>query len=82
MQVAEATAADVVVVVLGENHFAEFPGNLRDLALPAGQIAFVDALIATGTPVVAVLVQARPRILNSVLNADAIVNGVWRERCS
>ena len=75
-QVAEARAADIVIVVTGENRFAEFSGNLDDLALPKGQTDFVETLMATGTPVIVVLVEGRPRLLGNLIDAAAIIDGV------
>ncbi len=69
-----ARGADVAVVVLGEESYAEVPGNLADITLPAAQLALLDAVAATGTPVVLVLVQGRPRTLGDhASGADAIV---------
>lgn len=61
--VAGARAADIAVVVLGESSYAEVPGSLTDLWLPRAQLDLLDAVAATGTPVVLVLVQGRPRVL-------------------
>lgn len=71
---AGARAADVAVVVLGESSYAEVPGSLTDLWLPRAQLDLLDAVAATGTPVVLVLVQGRPRVLGRHADgADAIV---------
>jgi len=58
-----ARRADVVVACLGEATYCETPGNIDDLALPAAQRNLVTALARTGTPVVAVLIEGRPRVL-------------------
>ena len=63
---AAAAGADVIVLCLGENAYAESPGNTRDLALPDQQIALANAAIATGKPVVLVLTEGRPRFITSI----------------
>ncbi len=71
---AGARAADVAVVVLGESSYAEVPGSLADLWLPRAQLDLLDAVAATGTPVVLVLAEGRPRVLGDhAAGADAIL---------
>ncbi len=65
-----AKRSDVVVLCLGEGSYTETPGNLTDLALPETQLRFAEKIIATGKPVVLVLVEGRPRIINRI--ADRI----------
>lgn len=66
-RMAEAVEAaqnvDVAVVAVGEGAYAETAGNIRDLALPASQRTLIQRISATGTPVVLVLLQGRPRTL-------------------
>jgi len=69
----EAEAADLVVVCVGESTYAEKPGDINDLALPAGQLAYVEALMSAGPPVVAVLVEGRARVLGPALDQAAAV---------
>lgn len=72
--VAAAASADVIVAVMGEPAYCETPGNIEDLALPEPQIRLVDALAATGKPVITVLVAGRPRVLRTVTkNSKAIL---------
>jgi beta-glucosidase len=65
-----AQSADVVVLALGEGSYCETPGNITDLTLGEPQLKLADAIIATGKPVVLVLVEGRPRIINRI--ADRI----------
>lgn len=58
--------AEVIVLCLGENAYAESPGNTRELALPDEQIALANAAIATGKPVILVLTEGRPRFITSI----------------
>jgi len=50
-----AAGVDAIVLCLGENAYAESPGNIRDLALPDQQTALARAAAATGKPVILVL---------------------------
>lgn len=73
--VAAARNADVVVACVGENSYCETPGNDVDMNLSANQRALVKALAATGKPVVLILNEGRPRIINEIEPlASAIVD--------
>ena len=67
--------ADVVVAVVGDR--IELVGEGRSTAtleLVGGQVALLDALAATGTPVVVVLLASKPLVLpDSALDAAAVV---------
>jgi beta-glucosidase len=69
-----AGAADVVVLCLGEGSYTETPGNIPDLNLGEPQRKLAEAIEATGKPVVLVLVEGRPRIVNRIAdNAGAVL---------
>jgi len=61
-----ARDADVVVLCLGEGSYTETPGNITDLNLPEVQQRLAEAIQATGKPVVLVLVEGRPRVINRI----------------
>ena len=61
-----AAKADVIIACIGENSYCETPGNLNDLTLSRNQIDLVKALAATGKPIVMVLNEGRPRIINEI----------------
>ena len=61
-----AANADVIILCLGENAYAESPGNIRELALPDDQITIAKAAAATGKPVILVLTEGRPRFISSI----------------
>ncbi|HEX6047415.1 MAG TPA: glycoside hydrolase family 3 N-terminal domain-containing protein [Pyrinomonadaceae bacterium] len=61
-----AQNVDAVVLALGEGSYCETPGNITDLTLGAPQLKLAEAIIATGKPVVLVLVEGRPRIINRI----------------
>lgn len=64
--VAAAADADVILACVGENSYCETPGNLTDLALSENQRNLVKALAATGKPVVLLLNEGRPRLINDI----------------
>ncbi|MBN1126986.1 MAG: glycoside hydrolase family 3 C-terminal domain-containing protein [Sedimentisphaerales bacterium] len=71
-----ARQADVAIVCLGEKTYCETPGNIDDLNLPDAQKNLVEAITRANVPLVAVLLEGRPRLLGSVAEqADAIVMG-------
>jgi beta-glucosidase len=73
-----ARDADVAVVAVGEDAYAETPGNIDDLTLPEPQLRLVEAIQATGTPVVLLLVEGRPRVISRIAGrARGIVMGYW-----
>ncbi|MFC8204618.1 glycoside hydrolase family 3 N-terminal domain-containing protein [[Kitasatospora] papulosa] len=51
--------------------------DLAELGLPEGQSALLDAVSATGTPVVVVLVQGRPHALPDLTGKAAAVLSAW-----
>ena len=73
-----ARQADVALVALGEEGYAEWVGDIGDLTLPAAQLRLAHAIEATGTPVVLVLLEGRPRIISTIVDdAKGIVLGYW-----
>src|SRR2546421_3330671 len=69
-----ARDADAIVLCLGEASYAETPGNITDLTLSEPQLKLAEAIEATGKPVVIVLVEGRPRIINRIADgAQAIL---------
>jgi len=64
--VAAAKNNDFAVVCIGEAPYTEKPGDLRDLWLPQAQRDLVEAIAETGTPVVMVLIEGRPRIVSDI----------------
>ncbi|MFN7118418.1 MAG: glycoside hydrolase family 3 N-terminal domain-containing protein [Saprospiraceae bacterium] len=73
---AEAKKAGLAIVCLGEMTYTETPGNIDDLTLSQAQIDLVNAIAATGTPMVLVLLEGRPRIIHAIADkAQGIVLG-------
>ncbi len=75
---AAAAKADVIILCIGEDAYAESPGNTRDLALPGNQVALAEAAILTGKPVILVLTEGRPRFITSIEpGAKGILMAYW-----
>jgi beta-glucosidase len=76
-----AAAADAIVLCLGENAYAESPGNIRDLVLPEEQLALARAAASTGKTVILVLTEGRPRFITSIAPLmKGIVMAYWSGR--
>ncbi|OWZ21129.1 Glycoside hydrolase [Phytophthora megakarya] len=76
LQIIKSRAAQstYTIVAIGEREYAEKPGDLDDLNLPLGQVEYVREIVATGTKVILVLVQGRPRLLQGLAEmAHAVV---------
>ncbi len=76
---AAAAAADEIILCLGENAYAESPGNTRDLALADEQVNLARAAIGTGKPVILVLTEGRPRFITGIAEQ---VKGILMAYCS
>jgi len=64
--VASAANADYIIACIGENSYCETPGNLTNLTLSKNQLDLIKALAKTGKPVILILNEGRPRILNEI----------------
>jgi beta-glucosidase len=71
--IADAAAADAVVVAVGEKAYAEGLGDNPAPALPPDQKALISALEATGKPVIVVVIAGRPLGLGPAEQANAIL---------
>ena len=73
--VAAAAHADYIIACIGENSYCETPGNLTNLFLSKNQTDLVKALAATGKPIIMILNEGRPRIINEIEPlAKAVIN--------
>lgn len=73
--VATAKKADVVVAVIGEAQgMAHEASSRSDITLPPSQLALIDALKATGKPLVLVVMNGRPlALVKENMQADALL---------
>ena len=71
--------ADVAVVIYGEQPYAEFQGDVPDLALRpvAGEDQLITRLKAQGSKVVSVLLSGRPLFVGKQLNASDAFVAAW-----
>jgi len=73
-----AEKADVIIMCIGEEAYAESPGNTRELALADEQVELVKAAQLTGKPVILVLTQGRPRFITNIEPASSgILMAYW-----
>ncbi|MEY3542084.1 MAG: beta-glucosidase BglX [Bacteroidota bacterium] len=76
--VAAASISDVVVAVLGEaSEMSGEAASRSDITLPESQIKLLNALYATGKPVVVVLMSGRPLVLTNMIDGATSVLQVW-----
>ena len=62
----EARDADVVILCLGEPAYCESPGNINNLELDETQINYAREIASTGKPIILVMLQGRPRLINKI----------------
>lgn len=76
---AAANDADVIIAVMGERaDWAGEAASRSDIALPQGQRDVVNALIATGKPVVLLIAAGRPVILTEFKDRVAAMMMIWQ----
>lgn len=69
----EAEWSDIIIACIGEKPSTEKPGDIDDLTLSQTQINYVLDLVKTGKPVVLVLVENRPLLVNAIANKVSAV---------
>ena len=73
-----AAGVDAIILCLGENAYAESPGNIADLALDENQVVLAKAAAATGKPIVLVLSEGRPRFITNIEpSSKGILMAYW-----
>jgi beta-glucosidase len=76
--VAAARAAKVAILVLGERHDMSGEAASRaDIGLPGVQQQLLEAVVATGTPVVLVLMNGRPLVLEWAAERVPAIVETW-----
>lgn len=72
----EAKNSDAVILCLGEPAYCETPGNIFDLNLYKAQLEFAEKMIATGKPVILIMLEGRPRLITDIADkVEAILLG-------
>ena len=64
---------DVVILCLGEHAYCETPGNITDLTLDPAQLQLAEKLMETGKPVVVIMLEGRPRVINPIVGGAGAV---------
>ena len=72
-----AAGVDYVLLCIGENSYTETPGNINDMNLSPNQITLANAMIKTGKPVILILNEGRPRIINNIEPGAAAVLDIF-----
>ena len=76
--VSAAKAADVVILALGEPAWWTGENSARsDLGLPGRQMELFDAVVATGKPVIVVLINGRPLAVPRLQEQAAAILEAW-----
>jgi beta-glucosidase len=76
--VAAAAAADVAVLILGEESILSGEAHCRaEIGLPGCQEQLIDAVAQTGTPIVLVIMAGRPLTIETILPKVAAVLFAW-----
>jgi len=68
-----ASGVDAIIVCLGEDPYCETPGNIRDLTLDRSQLDLVKELSKSGKPIVLVMIEGRPRVINEIVDLTSSV---------
>jgi len=69
--------ADAVVVVVGEQPYAEMKGDRSDLSLPEADLDLLAKARSTGAPVITILLSGRPLILGPALKSTDAFIAAW-----
>ncbi|MEM1202220.1 MAG: glycoside hydrolase family 3 N-terminal domain-containing protein [Acidobacteriota bacterium] len=72
-----AAGADAVIVVIGEEPYAEMEGDREDISISAQDAAAVARAAEAGIPVVTVLLSGRPMVLGESLDQSAAYVAAW-----
>jgi beta-glucosidase len=69
--------ADIAVVAVGEEPYAEGSGDRQDLSLESGDINLINAVFNKGMPMVVVLFSGRPMIISDELDKSDAFVAAW-----
>lgn len=68
---------DVIIAVIGEEPYAEFKGDRKDLSVSPADAALIAKAKAIGAPVVTLLYSGRPLVLGSALEQSDVFIAAW-----
>jgi len=69
--------ADVIIVAVGEEPYAEMKGDRADLSLAAADAQLIASAKASGAPVVTLLYSGRPLVLGTALDQSDAFIAAW-----
>lgn len=72
-----AANVDYILLCIGENSYTETPGNTNDMNLSENQMLLANAMIRTGKPVIFILNEGRPRIINKIEPGAAAILDIY-----
>ncbi|NQV29684.1 MAG: glycoside hydrolase family 3 C-terminal domain-containing protein [Candidatus Marinimicrobia bacterium] len=72
-----SSGADAVIVVVGENPYAEMHGDRENLELSEADLAVINTVKSSGAPMVIILLSGRPMIVNEVLDDSDAFLAAW-----
>ncbi|MEO6837158.1 MAG: glycoside hydrolase family 3 N-terminal domain-containing protein [Ginsengibacter sp.] len=72
-----AADVDYIVLCIGENSYTETPGNINDMNISPNQLTLAEAMIKTGKPVILILNEGRPRIINKIVSGVPAVLDIY-----
>jgi len=71
-----AEGTNLIIACLGEPAYCEGNGNINDLTLDTAQLKLVDKLSQLGKPIILIMLEGRPRLINSIVDkAKSILIG-------
>jgi beta-glucosidase len=68
---------DIIIAAIGEEPYAEFKGDRKDLSLSAADTALIAKAKGAKVPVVTLLYSGRPLILGKALNDSDVFIAAW-----
>jgi len=74
----KVSSSDIIIACMGELPATEKPGDIDDLTLELAQLEYVELLAKFNKPIVLVLFEARPRIINRIEKlCDAVIQAYY-----
>jgi beta-glucosidase len=73
----ELAGADAVLVVVGEQPYAEMKGDRKDLSLTPEDLALIERARNSGASVATVLISGRPLVLGAALESSDAIMAAW-----
>ncbi len=73
----DATGADYIIAVIGEQPYVEYHGDANDLTVQDSQIRMIRDLRQHGLPIITLLVSGRPMIIPHVLHDSDVFIASW-----